>query len=598
VFSNLHRVDDFVSSFDSVLTKIFESAFPLKTVTISSRDKPWVSPHVKLLMQQKDKAFHRGHVKRYFAIRERLQKAILIAKKKFFANVNTTNPKQSWKLVNSLLKAEKGSSSSMTQDLVNELNTKYASALKRMTSLSYLLMSLKPHDIKKVMLTIKSNAAGPDGIPGGIYRKYADYLSYPLTIIINASLRQSTVPSAWKKAHITPIPKGRSKTDFRPISLLPFGSKVLEKLFLHTCIVPLAGHLFNKNQFAFVPNKFQGTTTALTLFRLSILNNFPNCDFINCITIDFLKAFDKISHHTILTAASQRFSLQSNHIQWLKSFLTDRQQRVITNNCSSKWMNCSSGVPQGSILGPTLFAMVLNSFNVKHSNSNLILYADDLTIIHSVSKSCPDNSQEELNNLVSWSNSNHLFLNPLKCAVMTISKGDQSSSNLYLQGQKLKDVSEIKLLGVWFSNKLNFSRQGDYIVRKCSSGMAAINKLHRSGVNGAILWRAYLALVFSHICYCWPAIVDLPQKYMRKFEQFERRACKLSSRPSHHNSCSTRLNNICLKLMENIKKHSDHPLRSCFTKINAGSLNLRTKTSLIPTNHSTRLLRSFAKFYH
>jgi len=448
------------------------------------------------------------------------------------------------------------------------------------------------------MLKIKSNASGPDGISGHIYRKYADILASPLTTIINASFQQNTVPSAWKRANITPIPKGKGKSEFRPISLLPFGSKVLEIAFLYKIFFPLAAQVFNSNQFAFVPRKHQGTCNALTIFRLSILNEIPKCAYINCVAIDFLKAFDKISHNVILQAASNFFQLQTGHLQWLKSFLSDRKQRIQTPSCISEWQLCTSGVPQGSILGPTLFAMVMNSFNVLYSNSRLILYADDLTILHFVSDSHTDKTQDELDNLSNWSSRNNLFVNTQKCAILTVSKNNHYNPAFYVNGEQIAVVKKIKLLGVLFSSSLSMSLHGDYIIKKCSMGMAALNKLHKSGINGAALWRAYLGLVFSHISYCWPAVADLSSTYLNRFEIFEKRASKLAGLSYTPNSCHLRLNNICKKLMSKVKSSSDHPLRLCFQTQPNIQMNLRQKASIVPFNKSTRLLKSFARFYH
>ena len=110
------------------------------------------------------------------------------------------------------------------------------------------------------MMSIKSNACGPDGIPGFIYRDFS--------FIINKSFQQSIVPDNWKKVHIIPLPK--DKTNFRPISLLPYPSKVLEKLFIQFYLLQQTEPYFNHHQFAFIPHKNLGTSNALTLSLIHI----------------------------------------------------------------------------------------------------------------------------------------------------------------------------------------------------------------------------------------------------------------------------------------------------------------------------------------
>ena len=182
---------------------------------------------------------------------------------------------------------------------------------------------------------------------------------------------------------------------------------------------------------------------------------------------------------------------------------------------------------------------------------------------------------------------------------MTFHKNKESLvSPINILNEPLQSVTSLKLLGVYFSTNLNSSNHGQYILKKCCAAMAALYKLYCSGIEGVFLWRAYLALVFSHMAYCWPVICDLPNNLLIKFENFEKRASKLSGLKYDHGACCRRLDKICIKLMSKISVQPDHPLRSCFTVRSAPAVNLRTHAALVPVNKSSRLLKSFAKFYH
>ena len=167
------------------------------------------------------------------------------------------------------------------------------------------------------------------------------------------------VPQTWKLAHVIPMPK--NNRDFRPISLLPFPAKVLEKVFLRLSLLPLTENKFKSSQFAFVPHLHTGTTNAIGFLRTKMLNDLKSYEgYVQCLAIDFIKAFDKISHRTIIERALTKFDLPTPTIAWSSSFLTNRRQCI---RCDDKYqiplIACTSGVPECSILRPILFRFFL-----------------------------------------------------------------------------------------------------------------------------------------------------------------------------------------------------------------------------------------------
>ena len=133
---------------------------------------------------------------------------------------------------------------------------------------------------------------------------------------------------------------------------------------------------------------------------------------------------------------------------------------------------------------------------------------------------------------------------------------------LRLCDKEMQISTSIKLLGVLFTNDLKTNSHFLNVLNKCYYGMAAITKLHQSGLHGITLWRTYLAFVFSQISYCWPAVCDIPIKYLQKFAFFEKRASKLSNCQIDNFALTNHLNKICTTLMEKMQHNIDHLSRT------------------------------------
>jgi len=369
-------VNEIAQVFDNTLSNVFSTCFPLKCVSISSRDPPWVTSQTKLLMRKKDKAYHSKNKSRYMALRDELNKQIQHNKLNLFKNISTLSGKELWCKINTIIKG-RTHTSTLCETSVNALNQKFSKVFEPadaltmenfMTSTYVKPAAIHALDIMPIIKKIKSNAPGCDGLPGFIFKQNAEALAYPLAVIMNASLKQGFFPSNWKKANIVPIPKG--KDDFRPISLLPVASKIIEKTFLQHILFPFLCNKFDPYQFGFVPSKYTGTSRATLNIHLQTLNNLTNDGgYVRCLAVDFLKAFDKASHKKILQHCAEDFNVPVNILKWIQSFLTGRQQRVISQDHAADWVSCTSGVPQGSILGPILFCTLVNNFATIHPRS-------------------------------------------------------------------------------------------------------------------------------------------------------------------------------------------------------------------------------------
>lgn len=168
--------------------------------------------------------------------------------------------------------------------------------------------------------------------------------------------------------------------------------------------------------------KGRSTSTNLTLFSNFVLKQLEYGNQCDAVFTDFAKAFDRVNH-SILLDKLDHMGLHSNFLKWFRSYLTDRTQFVHINNTNSDVIYATSGVPQGSHLGPLLFLIFVNDIPEFIKESSCLMYADDLKIFRSV-KSISDcvKLQEGLSKLQNWCESNSLPLNVAKCQAMSFSR--------------------------------------------------------------------------------------------------------------------------------------------------------------------------------
>ena len=262
-----------------------------------------------------------------------------------------------------------------------------------------------------------SKSNGPDGIPARLLKKCCQEIAPSLCALFNLSLQTGRIASEWKSADVTPAHKRNSKKpaeNYRPISLLPIVSKVLERcVFSH--FYHHVTRLINPAQHGFICNR--SCVTQLLSVLHPIGQNLDNNTQTDVLYLDLAKAFDSVDH-TILLEKLRGYGVTGPVQCWCAGYLNDRTQRVVVDGVTSSCSSVTSGVPQGSILGPLLF--VLFDLHVKNEP---FLYADD-TKLHQIINSLHDcqSLQRSLTNLDNWSNENELCFNAAKCEVLTITR--------------------------------------------------------------------------------------------------------------------------------------------------------------------------------
>ena len=599
------NIDDAFQNFLSVLRSIFDLCFPFRTIRLRPTDQPWVKPSLKLLIDERDRAFSKGHISKYCRLRTRVIDHIKFLKNVYLKNfLCQKDARQTWRAVHTVGRT-KTSKSTIPAPLTAEDFSKFFASVSQSSVRQQYLSSDLPHvplvlsvyEVQRSLSTMRRTSCAPDDVPAWVYRDMSHCLAPAVTHLFNRSFEEEYMPRCLKRAIIKPIPKCAKPSivsDFRPISILPHLSKLLEKFVARYWIIPFIRSKIKKSQFAYLPGPGSGTSCALTLVYDRIVSFLDRPGAVRMLSLDFAKAFDKISHVIILEAATF-FHLPISAVTWLSSFLSDRFQRVQVKDNFSQWSCVPSGVPQGSVLGPLLFCMVIDDFSCACPNSLCVKYADDVTILHFIRSADDDHIQNEWNNAVVWAERQQLPLNIDKCRIMNIvtKKNFQLSPVLVSPNNFLNNVSCIKFLGVSFTEDLKWNTHINDAVSKSSRQLYILYNLVKASCPSPVLWNVYNACLRSIMLYGCPALCNMPLYLQKKLMAVERRAIRIMRfQPSV--SVLDAADAICRRLFATIEAHDDHPLRVLFAPRNPTPRN--AKTLAMPKGKTKRYTSSFVRY--
>lgn len=396
-------------------------------------------------------------------------------------------------------------------------------------------------DIEKMISEIKSSAAcGEDGFSALLLKNCKKELSVPLYILWRYSLDNSEVPIFLKRSKICPIHKGSLKSvpkNYRPVALTSHLIKLFEKIIRREIVQYLEeNNLMNKNQHGF--RKFRSCLSQL-LDHYDLLIEMLQSrskDNVDVVYLDFSKAFDVVDHN-ILLHKLKGLGIHGKIGKWIHQFLANRTQYVTVEGHASTEAPVLSGVPQGSVLGPVLFLIMISDID-ENINSVIKTFADDTKVTQQICS--PEDSkilQESLEKIYEWARKNNMKFNSSKFNLLRYGNNSelkQCTSYKDPNNEIIKEEDHVKDLGVQMSANLTFTEHITLVSKKAKRLVYWILRAFKTRKKEPLL-KLYCTLVQPRLDYCSQLFSPHKQLEWKLMEAVQRTLTSRISEISHLN---------------------------------------------------------------
>ena len=568
-YERISDIDKCVTTFTENIINLMNEYLPKKVIRFRIRSLPFVDHRIRKLMRERNKTknlFNKlrrsGLIRnelydKYKDLRNKVNIEIKRLKKCWFQKriqENIKDIRKLWRIVDEIIPTKKSMKNKVKENDLNldQINHHFVTIPTQMVQAfgeSYQFDDLSPKSdqtfslpevseeaVKKIIENLDpKKSVGFDGLSAKLFKKCMFLLPF-IVFLISKSFKDLKVPEIWKIGAVKALHKSGPKnilSNFRPISVLPTITKILEKLIYEKLYQFLIDNrLLSSKQFGF--RSGHSCTDAILCLINNVFKAKNSGKKVCVVSIDISKAFDTVSH-PILLHKLYRLGMDWDSIQWFNSYLTDRKQFVRNGKLTSNTLNISVGVPQGSILGPLLFAIYLNDLLELPLNGDIFSYADDCNLVYFADnyEELQEKVQTSLNLINKWMSDNRLTLNAKKSNYMCIDFTGRPTSELSLLigDNTISKVSSTKLLGIYIDDRLAFKTHVDYVCKQMSSRIGLISRMKKF-LPKETLNMLYKSLVQPVVDYGLPVYGFTYESHFKRIQKLQNRSSRLISSSS------------------------------------------------------------------
>ena len=576
--------DDPQTSYSTFITdymEIYNSCFPLKTFKPGYKTrKTWLSENLKKAIKIKNGLYRKSnksqdpeHFRIYRKFRNKLNGMLTKAEKEHYSKLmeeHKNNLRKSWNIIKEVINKKRSKANcsrfliddkiTTNKDVIsNGFNSFFVSVgptlankipsdsrspshfMKTLVTDNLVMDGVFAEEVIKIITNLKEGSSGWDDISASVIKKTYRSFIEPITHILNISITKGIFPNELKVAKVIPLFKSGDTmlfSNYRPVSVLPVFSKILERLMYNRLL-----DFINKNnilylyQFGFRANHSPNLALLFLVDKLS--NALESGDYVLGLFLDFSKAFDTVNHD-ILYFKLEHYGIRGTALDMFKSYLSNRYQYVVYNDVQSEHKNITCGVPQGSILGPLLFLLYINDLAVVSTKLFSLLFADDSNMF--LTGKDPNEliriMNSEIVHVVDWLRINKLSLN-LKKTHFIIFRKPKAKLNVYedlvIDQVNIEMKDSTKFLGVMIDKFLNFNDHIKYIKGKISRGVGILLKCRRL-FHQKTLVTLYNSFLYPYLNFCTPVWGNTYDTYLEPLVILQKRAMRLimgAERNSH-----------------------------------------------------------------